>query len=143
MGRHELSDADYARILPLLPSNDGKVGAPWSDHRPILNGLFWRLATGASWRDIPHQYGPWQTIYDRYRVWLYDGTWDRIHAHLLTRLDAAGAIDWEQWGVDGTSIRAQRAAAGASQKKASSATTNRTITRSAARLADSARRFIS
>lgn len=99
MGRHELSDADYALLEPLLPSNDGKVGAPWLDHRPILNGIFWRLATGSSWRDIPESYGPWQTIYDRFRYWRYNGTWDRLLAVLQTRLDAEGQIDGEHGGL--------------------------------------------
>ena len=53
MGRHELSAEAYAVLEPMLPTNQKKVGAPWSDHRPILNGIFWRLATGCGWRDIP------------------------------------------------------------------------------------------
>jgi transposase len=65
MGRYELSDAQYALIEPELPTNDGKVGAPWGEHRPIINGILWRLRTGAPWRDIPTCYGKWKTIYDR------------------------------------------------------------------------------
>lgn len=116
MGRHELSTEAYALLEPTLPTNQQKVGAPWSDHRPILNGIFWRLATGCSWRDIPPQYGAWQTIYDRFRYWRYDGTWDRLLKVLQTQLDAEGQIDWDQWGLDGTVIRAHRAAAGARKK---------------------------
>ena len=36
-----------------------------ADHRKILNGILWRLRTGAPWRDIPERYGPWSTCYDR------------------------------------------------------------------------------
>jgi transposase len=68
MGRHELRSAAYALLEPALPTNPKKVGAPWSAHRPILNGIFWQLATGCSWHDISEQYGVWQTIYDRYRA---------------------------------------------------------------------------
>jgi len=67
MRRHELSDAQYAILEPYLPPS-GTVGHPWEERHRILNGIFWKLHTGAQWRDIPERYGPWSTIYDRYRV---------------------------------------------------------------------------
>ena len=63
--RYELNDDQFALLEPHLPTQQGP-GRPWEDHRRILNGLFWKLCSGASWRDIPERYGPWQTIYDRY-----------------------------------------------------------------------------
>ena len=119
MRRHELSDEQYARIAPLLPQSSGKAGHPWNEHHPILNGLFWKLHTGAQWRDIPERYGPWQTIYDRYVRWRRDGTWERVLQALQIRLDREGRIDWQQWSVDSTSIRASRSAGGARKKKGS------------------------
>jgi transposase len=113
MGRYDLTDAHFALIEPELPSNDGKTGHPWNPHRPIINGIFWRLHTGAPWPDIPERYGKWQTIYDRYTWWRRDGTWERILKALQLKLDAQGAIDWEQWALDGTVVRAHRVAAGA------------------------------
>lgn len=118
MARHELTDAQFALLEPLLPTNDRR-GRPWVDHRKVLNGLFWKLNTGAQWRDIPERYGPWQTIYDRYVFWRRNGTWDQIMAALQTKLDATGRLDWTQLNVDGTSIRASRSAAGARKKRAS------------------------
>jgi transposase len=53
------------------------------------------------------------TIYDRYTSWRRNGIWDRILKTLQTKLDAQGAIDWEQWSLDGTIVRAHRSAAGA------------------------------
>lgn len=112
MARFDLTDAQYTLLLPYLPP-DGQVGHPWCDHRRILNGLFWKQRTGAPWRDIPERYGPWQTIYDRFVLWRRDGTWDRMLTALQIELDARGQLDWEQWNLDGTNIRASRAAAGA------------------------------
>ena len=112
MRRYELTDAQYALIEPYLPTN-GSVGHPWADHRPLINGLFWKLRTGAPWRDIPERYGPWQTIYDRWVFWRRNGIWDQIEQALQVKLDANGQIDWNQFNVDSTSIRATRAAAGA------------------------------
>ena len=62
MGRYDLTDAHYALLEPELPTNDGKVGAPWGAHRPIINGILWRLHAGTPWADIPARYGPYQTI---------------------------------------------------------------------------------
>ncbi len=112
MRRYELSDAQFALLEPFLPKN-GLVGHPWADHRRILNGLFWKLHSGAPWRDIPEHYGPYQTIYDRYVFWRRNGTWEHIVHALQVQLDADGKIDWSQFNVDSTSIRASRAAAGA------------------------------
>lgn len=127
MRRHEVSDDHYALIAPYLPHPSGKAGHPWHDHRVVLNGLFWKLHTGAQWRDMPTRYGPWQTIYDRYVRWRRDGTWDRILQALQVRLDANGQIDWAQWSIDSTSVRATRAAAGAAKKGESIAPSQRTM----------------
>lgn len=113
MGRYDLTDDQYALLEPELPLNDGKTGHPFLPHRPLINGIFWRLHTGAPWPDIPERYGKWKTIYDRYIFWRRDGTWERIVKALQLKLDAQGSIDWEQWGLDGTIVRAHRAAAGA------------------------------
>lgn len=112
--RHELTDEAWAIIAPLLPKQSR--GRPWKDHRQIIDGILWVLATGAPWRDVPERYGPWQTLYDRFVRWTRDGTWDRILRALLREKHKRGAIDWELFCVDGTSIRALKAAAGARKK---------------------------
>ena len=65
MARGDLTDAQYERLRPLLPSCEGQPGHPYADHRKVINGILWRLRTGAPWRDIPDRYGPHQTCYDR------------------------------------------------------------------------------
>lgn len=116
MRRYELTDEQYALIEPYLPTMKPTGGHPWGDHRRALNGLFWKLRAGAPWRDIPERYGPWSTIYDRYRTWCQEGRFATILVALRDTLDAHGQLDWEQWWVDGTNIRASRAAAGARKK---------------------------
>jgi transposase len=117
MGRYDLRDEQSALIAPELPTNEGKVGRPWNDHRPIINGIFWRLHTGAPWPDIPEHYGPWKTLHDRYTWWRRDGTWERILKALHVKLDAQGQIDWEQWALAGTIVRAHRSAVGARREQ--------------------------
>ncbi len=75
--RGELTDEAWERIAPLLPEN-GRRGKQWKDHRKVVNGILWRIRTGAPWRDLPSRYGPWQTCYDRFARWRRDGTWDRL-----------------------------------------------------------------
>ena len=112
--RHALSDAQFAIIEPLLPTSD-RPGHPWKDHRRVIDGVLWVLHTGAPWRDLPREtYGPWQTVYERFNRWSKDGTWGRLLEALHVRLDARGKIDWGLFCIDGGSVRASRAAAGAS-----------------------------
>ena len=135
MRRHELGDARWAQIADLMPRNRGR-GGRWRDHRRIVNGMFWKLNTGAPWRDIPERYGPWPTIYGRFVRWRADGTLERIIERLQMPLDQAGRIDWNLWCSDGTAIRAGRAAAGARQGGLL-ARASRPTTRSGARAAAS------
>jgi transposase len=109
--RHELTDAQWARLEPWLPPR--KAGAPRKDDRRVINGILWKLATGAPWRDLPERYGPWQTVYTRFRRWTGAGVWDRIFAAVQRQADATGELDWNLHFVDGTVIRAHQHAAGA------------------------------
>ena len=120
MHRYELPDEQWARIEPLLPhrTHHGKAGHPFNDHRPIVNGILWVLHSGAPWRDLPERYGPWGTVYSRFNRWRRDGTWTRIATSLLDEMDDTGRIDHDLWCIDGTVIRASRAAAGAEKKGA-------------------------
>jgi transposase len=111
IGRGELTDQAWAVIAPLLPAN-GERGGQWEDHRRIINGILWKLRTGAPWRDLPERYGPHQTVYDRFVRWRRDGMWDRLLAHVQTKYDAVGEVVWEV-SVDSTVIGAHQHAAGA------------------------------
>jgi transposase len=118
MRRYELSDRQWARLAPLLSgrSQPGKAGRPPADLRAILNGILWVLHTGAPWRDLPERYGPCKTVFARFNRWRRDGTWTRLATALLDELDDKGLIDHDLWCIDGTVIRASRAAAGAGKK---------------------------
>ena len=112
--RHELTDDQWALIADLFPAQ-GR-GGRWSDHRTAINGILWRLRTGAPWRDLPEGYGPWQTVYHRFNALRLSGLLGRLLERLQARLNAAGLIDPGLFCIDGTVIRAARAAAGASKK---------------------------
>ena len=118
MRRHELSPGQWALISDLMPGAPAHGGGRWRDHRQVVNGLFWKLVTGAQWRDIPERYGPWQTVYERFTRWRNDGLLDRMLERLQVRLDAEGRVDPELWCVDSTHVRASRSAAGGGKKGA-------------------------
>jgi transposase len=115
MRRYELSDQQWARIAPLLPHGTPhrQAGHPFNDPRPLLHGILWLLHTGAPWRDIPERYGPWQTVFKLFNRWREQGTWVRLATSLLDELNDQGQIDHDLWCIDGSVIRASRAAAGA------------------------------
>jgi transposase len=115
-GRGELTDAAWARIEPLLPARGGR-GRQWRDHRQVINGILWKLRTGAPWRELPERYGPWKTCHERLRVWTADSTWDRILDHVIVKDDSVGAVEWT-FSIDSSSVRAHQHAAGARKKGA-------------------------
>lgn len=103
-----LSDQEWERLEPLLPSNAGRRGHPFGANRRVVEGIIYRYRTGIPWRDLPReQFGPWQTVWKRHRRYAGDGTWDRALAVLLTESDVAGKVDWNV-SVDATIARAHQ-----------------------------------
>lgn len=73
----------------------------------MFNAILWLSRSGAAWRDLPERYGPWETVYSRFRKWLDDGILDNIFRVLS--LDA----DLGELNIDSTVVRAHQASAGA------------------------------
>lgn len=115
--RTDLKPQQWKVLEPLLPAHPHR-GHAWCDHQRVLNGIIWRLKTGATWRDIPSRYGAWQTCYDRFVRWRRDGTWLRILQTLQAQADARGDIDWDGAALDATHVKAQRSATGARHRPA-------------------------
>lgn len=109
--RHDLTDAEWAQLEPLLPAHP-RQGHRWNDHRGVINGIFHRVRTGCPWRDLPERFGPYQTVYGRHRRWSGDGTWERILQVLQAGCDQDEAAAWSV-AVDSTVVRAHQHAAGA------------------------------
>jgi transposase len=112
--RHDLTDAEWARLEPLLPDRTPRRGGRWVDHRVVINGVLWRTRTGCPWRDLPPSYGCWQTVYDRHRRWSGEGTWEQVPGGLRVGCDQDEGVEWAV-GVDATVVRAHQHAAGARQ----------------------------
>lgn len=90
MEPHALTDARWELVRPLLPPQKPATGRPAKDHRTVLDGILWQLATGLPWRNLPERFGSWQTVYSRFRRWQLAGVWDRV-------LGAIGTEDEAGW----------------------------------------------
>ena len=78
--RYELSDDEWTAIKPMLPNQPR--GVPRVNDRRVLNGIFWVLRSGAPWRDLPSNFGPYTTCYNRFVRWRRAGVWARIMSAL-------------------------------------------------------------
>ncbi|HEX6499710.1 MAG TPA: transposase [Micromonosporaceae bacterium] len=85
--RPVLTDAQWARVAPLLPPAKGGLGRPPAPHRQVVEAIVYRDRTGIAWRDLPAEFGPWQTAWKRHRRWSDDGTWDRVLTELAAPAD--------------------------------------------------------
>jgi transposase len=113
MERYAITDEQWERVKHLFPEErPRRRGRHWRSHRLVLSAILWVVCSGAKWRDVPKSYGPWKTVYNRFRRWYREGLWERIWRQLLIDLDVEGKLDWELWCVDSSVIRAHRCAAG-------------------------------
>lgn len=102
-----ISDELRAVVEPVLPSGEGCRGCPWNDHRQTLEGICWRFRTGSPWRDLPGEFGAWQSVWERHRRWSMDGTYERMFAAVRSACpDVPDADDTVRLlSVDSTSTR--------------------------------------
>ena len=106
MARHRLSDAQWARIAALVPGKDGDPGRHGKDNRLFVEAVLWLCRTGAPWRDLPAEFGNWNSVFRRFRRWAQNGVWSRIFEILIEDPDLEHLL------LDATIIRAHLHAAG-------------------------------
>ena len=111
--RRELTDAQWARLAPLLPPQKPARGRPANEHRAVVEAIICWLRTGVPWRDLPREQGSWHTVSSRFSRWCQQGVWERVLAGLQAQADARGELDWLLHFIDSSIIRAHQHAAGA------------------------------
>jgi len=82
----DLNDTQWLKIQPYLPG-EAQIGRP-REHswRIILNSIFYILQSGCSWRMLPHDLPPWQTVYHYFRLWRKEGLWERLNQVLREKV---------------------------------------------------------
>jgi putative transposase len=84
----DLTDSQWSRLEPLLPPLK-PVGRKPIDRRWLLDAVFYVNRTGCQWRNLPHDFPKWKTVYNNYWKWRNDGTWKRIHDALVCQVRIA------------------------------------------------------
>ena len=111
-----ISDEEWAFVAPYLTLIREDAPQRTFELRTMVDAWRWMVRTGAPWRYLPGDFPPCEAVYERFARWTDDGTWVRVLQALLAEAPRRGKIDWRLWCVDGTSIRALKAAAGARGK---------------------------
>ena len=78
MPRSYLTDYMWDKLAPLLPPERGKTGRPSKNHRDMIEAILWKHRTGAPWRDLPEEFGPWISVFTRFNRWSKVGLWQTI-----------------------------------------------------------------
>ena len=108
MSRHDISDEKWAVIGPMLEKKKTETrGRKRKDDRLMFNGILWILKTGAPWRDLPAEFGPWNTVHKRFLEWTRLEVWDDILRMLSIKADQDALI------IDATFVRVHQHATGA------------------------------
>ena len=104
-----MKDPEWAFFEQFIFAIRGRGGRRASNHRLVLDGVFWVARTGAQWRDLPEEFGKWSSVYRQFRRWTLAGLWELI----LETLNESGAKPAQVQMIDSTIIRAHHQAAGA------------------------------
>ncbi len=108
-GNFWLSEEQFNKIKPLLPNKPR--GVPRVDDRRVISGIIFCLKRGYRWSDVPAEYGPAKTLYNRYKRWSEAGVFGQIFEAL-----AAERADLSTLMIDASHIKAHRIAAGGVKK---------------------------
>ena len=106
MERHCLTDAQWERIAGLVQGKEGDPGRHGRNNRLFVESVLWLAKTGAPWRDLPDEAGPWNSVFRRFSRWCKGGVWSRILERLSDDPDLEHVI------IDATIVRAHQHAAG-------------------------------
>jgi len=105
--RRELTDAQWARIEKLVPGKEGDKGRHGEDNRLFVDAVLWIARTGAPWRDLPPEFGNWNSQFQRFRRWARKGVWESLFKALSVESDSEYLL------IDSTIVRTHQHAAGA------------------------------
>jgi transposase len=110
VARFDVTNAEWALIEPFLPV--AATGPLPRNVRALFNGVLWRFRNGAGWRDVPDRYGPWTTVYNRFRAWALAGVFEALMDGLIAEAASRGQAGLELVSVDSTVVRAHHDSSG-------------------------------
>ena len=107
MARRELRADQWHRIKDFLPGKKSDAGRTAGDNRKFVDAVLWIARTGSHWRELPPEFGHWNSVFVRYNRWSEKGVWERLFETL------ADDPDFEFVMMDATIVRAHQHSAGA------------------------------
>ena len=107
MARRELRADQWDRIKAILPGKKSDAGRTAEDNRKFVDAVLWIARTGSHWRELPPEFGNWNSVFVRYNRWSEKGIWERLFKTL------ADDADFEYVMMDATIVRAHQHSAGA------------------------------
>ena len=105
--RFVISEELWEKIAPILPGKAGDPGVTGRNNRLFLEAVFWRVRTGAPWRDLPIGFGKWNTVFKRFRRWAKAGVFESLFNAINGEPDLGYAM------IDGTIVQVHQKASGA------------------------------
>ncbi len=89
----DVTDAEWQVLEPLVPPAKTGGRPAYYARREIVNGIFYLLRSGCSWRNLPHDLPPYRTVYHYFRAWRLDGSWERMNSALRVKLRVQAGRD--------------------------------------------------
>ena len=105
--RFVVSDTVWEKIAALLPGKKSDRGVTAKDNRLFLEAVLWRARAGLPWRDLPTEFGHWNSVFTRFRRWVRRAVFERIFKALSEEPDFEYAM------IDGTIVPVHQKASGA------------------------------
>ena len=109
LARDLMSDEEWAFFEHFILAVRAPNGRKPTNHRRVLDGIFWIARTGAPWRGLPEEFGKWSSVYRQFRRWTLAGLWEDI----MDALNLSGSVPHALQMIDSTVVRAHHQAAGA------------------------------
>jgi transposase len=106
----KIRDEQWSKIYRFLQLCPEVYAGQEAQSRRFIEAVHWIMRTGAQWRELPAQYGQWNSVYKRFARWCDRGIWEEMHLHFADDPDMENVI------IDSTIVRAHPCAAGAPKK---------------------------